>query len=191
MIHFDVNSSSPHKNNHSSTSDRWEYSKSCFKENARTFSKNSTIQENIRISRLKKRLRNLNKKENFKPKIKPMIENFQDELYRLESKQAKVLNFMLTSGGNWRKKEAPRLFPKHLKDRICNIKQYLNYIAMTINKKTFSNPKDIIKSAKNVTKKFKPRRQLPKLLLLNFLSKFLTERKYIINDLSFARQKYL
>ena len=62
---------------------------------------------------------------------------------------------------------------------------------MTINKKTLSNPKDIIKSAKNVTKKFTPRRQLPKLLLLNFLSKFLTERKYIINDLSFVRQKYL
>ena len=59
------------KNNHSSASDWWENTKSSFKENTRTFSKNSTTQENIRISRLQ----NLYKKENFKPEIKPMIEN--------------------------------------------------------------------------------------------------------------------
>ena len=57
------------KINHSSASNRWKYTESCFKENGRTFSKNSTNQENIRISRLKKRLRNLYKKENFKPEI--------------------------------------------------------------------------------------------------------------------------
>ena len=34
----------------------------------------------------KKRLRNFYKKENFKPEIKPMNENFQDELYQLENK---------------------------------------------------------------------------------------------------------
>ena len=28
-------------------------------------------------------------KENFEPKIKPMIENLQNELYQLENKQAK------------------------------------------------------------------------------------------------------
>ena len=43
------------KSNHSSESDWWEYTKSCFKENARAFSKNSTT-PNITISRLKKRL---------------------------------------------------------------------------------------------------------------------------------------
>ena len=37
------------KNNHSSVSDWWEYTKCCFEENARNFSKNSTSQENIRI----------------------------------------------------------------------------------------------------------------------------------------------
>ena len=36
-----------------------------------------------------KRLRNIYKKENFKPEIKPMIENLQDELYKLENKYAK------------------------------------------------------------------------------------------------------
>ena len=38
------------------------------------------IQENIRISILKRRLQNLYKKENFKLEIKPMVENLQDEL---------------------------------------------------------------------------------------------------------------
>ena len=38
------------------------------------------IQENIRISILKRRLQNLYKKENFKLEIKPMTEYSQDEL---------------------------------------------------------------------------------------------------------------
>ena len=37
---------------------------------------------------------------------------------------------------------------------------------MIINPNTLSNPKDVIKSAKNIMKNFTPRRQLPKVLLL-------------------------
>ena len=48
--------------------------------NARTFSKNSNTEESIRISRLKKRLRKLYNKENFKPEIKLITENLLDEL---------------------------------------------------------------------------------------------------------------
>ena len=44
------------KNNYSSASDWWENKKSSFKENTRTFSKNSPLKDNIKISRLKKRL---------------------------------------------------------------------------------------------------------------------------------------
>ena len=47
------------------------------------------IQENIRIPILKRRLRMLCKKENFKSEVKQMIENLQDELYELENKQTK------------------------------------------------------------------------------------------------------
>ena len=83
------------------------------------------IQENIRISILKRRLRNLYKKENIKPEIKPMIENLQDELSQLENKQPKVLNF---ANIRWELegKKCSKTFFK-LKDRICKIKQYLNY----------------------------------------------------------------
>ena len=34
-------------------------------------------------------MRNLYKKETFKPEIKPMIQNVQDGLYQLKNKQAK------------------------------------------------------------------------------------------------------
>ena len=52
------------------------------------FSKNSTKHENIRLSRLKTRLRNLYKKEKFKSEIKPIIENLSDKLYQLENGRA-------------------------------------------------------------------------------------------------------
>ena len=41
------------KNNYSTASGWWEYTKHCFKENAKILSKNSAIQENITISRKK------------------------------------------------------------------------------------------------------------------------------------------
>ena len=56
-------------------------------------SKSSTTQGNIRVSRLKKRLWNFYKKENFKPEIKPVIENLQDGRYQLQNKQAKGAKF--------------------------------------------------------------------------------------------------
>ena len=74
------------KNNHPSASDWWENTKSAFKENARTFSENSTTEENIRIPR---RQQKRCKRENFKLEIKPRIENLQDELYQLKNSQAK------------------------------------------------------------------------------------------------------
>ena len=55
------------------------------------FLKKSTTQENIKILTLNKRLQNLKtaQRENFKPEIKLMIENLQNNIYQLENKQAK------------------------------------------------------------------------------------------------------
>ena len=44
---------------HSLAGNRWEYINSSLKKNAITFSENSNTQENIRISRLKKRILNI------------------------------------------------------------------------------------------------------------------------------------
>ena len=48
----------------------------------------------------KKNTEKLKKRKSFKPEIKPMIENFQDELYQLENKQAKCVK--LQSNIRWK-----------------------------------------------------------------------------------------
>ena len=90
----------------------------------------------------------MHKKENFKPEIKPMIENLQDELYQLENKQAKGAK-LRASIRSCRAENAPKLSSKYLKDRICKIKQYLNYILMIINQNILA----ILRSFLNLQKK--------------------------------------
>ena len=94
------------KNSHSSASNWWEYSKYCFKENAKILSENSTTQDlvlkrtlerfpkflplkKLEFQNQKKKTMKFVQKENFEPKIKPMIENLQDQLYQYENKQGK------------------------------------------------------------------------------------------------------
>ena len=61
-----------------------------------------------------------------------MNENLQDEPCQLENKQAKGAK-LCANIRSWRAKNAPKLSSKYLKDRICKIKQYLDYILMIIN----------------------------------------------------------
>ena len=56
-------------------------------------------------------------KENFEPKIKPMIENLQYKLYQLENKQAKSAK-LRANIRSWTAKNAQKLSSKYLKDRI-------------------------------------------------------------------------
>ena len=67
-----------------------------------------------------------------------MIENLQDEIYQLENEQAKSTK-LRANIRSWRAKNAPKLSSKYLKDRICKIKQYLNYILMIINQNILAN----------------------------------------------------
>ena len=66
----------------------------CLKKNAMTFFQNSTTQENIRISILKKRLKKLCKKENFTPESKPMTEFSRMNYVNRKVNMQKVQNFM-------------------------------------------------------------------------------------------------
>ena len=138
------------KSNHSSASNRWKYIKYCFKENGRTFSKTSTSQGNIRISRLKKRLRNLYKKENFKPEIKSVIKNLQEELYQLENKQAKCAKLRAKIKWELEGEKRSKTFFKVLEGRNMQ-NQTISEIYTDDNKsKHSSNPNDILKSAKTL-----------------------------------------
>ena len=77
-----------------------------------------------------------------------MIENLEDELYQLENKHAKGAK-LRANIRSWRPKNVPKLSSKYLKDRICKIKQYLNYILMIINQNILA----ILRTFLNLQKK--------------------------------------
>ena len=109
-----------------------------------------------------------------------MIQNLQDDFYQLENKQAKGAKLRAYIRWELEGEKYSKAFSKVLERQNLQ-----NQIISEL------YPKDIFKSAKKIVKHFKPRRQLPKLLLLNVLAKFLTERKFLVNNLTFVRQKYL
>ena len=61
---------------------------------------------------------------------------------------------------------------------------------MIINQNILAILRTFLNLQKRLMKNYTPNK-LPQLLLLNFLSKFPTERKYLMNTLIFVRQKYL
>ena len=142
---------------------------------------------------MKKRLRSLykKKKENFKPEIKPITENLKYELYQLENKQAKSAKLNANIIWELESEKSPETFFKVLERQNLQ-NQTISELYTDDNKSKFcSNLKDFSNLQKKIVRHFTPRRQLPKLLLLNFLPKSLTERKYLMNKLTFVRRKYL
>ena len=106
-----------------------------------------------------------------------MIENLQDELYQLKNKQAKGAK--LRSNRRWRAKNA---FFKVLERQNMQNQTIFELYTDDNKSKYSSNPKDILKSAKT---NYEALHQIPQLLILNLLAKFLTERKYLMNTLIF------
>ena len=119
-----------------------------------------------------------------------MTENLKDELYQLENKQAKGAKLCGNISRSWRAKNVPKLSLKYLKERICKIKQYLNYILMIINQNILAIPRAFLSQKKRIVKNSTPSK-LPQLLLSSFLAKLLTERKHLMETLIFVRRKYL
>ena len=62
-----------------------------------------------------------------------MIEILQDELFQLENKQAKGDELRANIRWGLEGKKWSKPFSEYLKDRICKIKQYMNYILVIIN----------------------------------------------------------
>ena len=77
-----------------------------------------------------------------------MIENLKDELYQLENKQEKGTK-LRDDIRSWRAKNAPKLSSKYLKDRICKLKQYSNYILMIINQNILAILRTFLNLQKN------------------------------------------
>ena len=87
---------------------------SCFKENARTFSKNFTTQENIRISRLKEDCKTSTKKKTSNQKLHQSLKTCKMNFINQKTNEQKVLNLVLTIDRRWRRKNAPKLSSKYL-----------------------------------------------------------------------------
>ena len=132
----------------------WVNTKSSFKENARTFSESSATQENIRISKPKKRLRNLYEKKISNQKSNQWLKNCKMKFINTKTNKQKVLNFVLTLGRSWRAKKAPKVSSEYFEDRICKFKQYLNYILMIINQNILRTFLNLQKSSKAATTEF-------------------------------------
>ena len=117
-----------------------------------------------------------------KLEIKTMIENLLDELYQLENKEAKCAKLRANIRWELEGKKCFKMFFKVLeKQNLQN--QTISELYTDDNKSKYSsNPKDIFKSEKKIMKIDTLRRQLPKLLILNLLAKFLTEKKYLMNN---------
>ena len=106
-------------------------------------------------------------KENFEPKIKPIIENLQNELYQLKKNQAKDAKLR----ANIRQElEGSKTFFRVLQRQNMQI-QTIFELHTDDNKSKYS--KEILKSAKKLMKNYTPSK-LPHVLLWNFLAKFLT-----------------
>ena len=153
----------------------------CFKDNGRTFSRNSNTQRYIRISRLRKSLQNLCKKENFKPEIKSIIKNLQDELSQFQNKQANGAKPHAKIKWELEGEKCSKPFFKVLESRnIQNQTQSKLYIDDNKSKHS-SNSTDILKSAKYFYKKLYNKETSPKTVTNKFLSK-ISNRKKISNE---------
>ena len=120
-----------------------------------------------------------------------MTENLQDELYQLENKRAKAVKLRVNIRWGLGGEKCSKCFFKVLERKNLQNQTISELYTDDYKSKYSSNPKDIFKSAKSFMKSFAQRRHLPKLLLLNFLANFLTERKYLKNNLTFVKRKYL
>ena len=87
----------------------------------------------------------------------------------------------------------PNFLQSTWKTESAIFKQYLNYIYWCgdINQNILAVLRTFSELLKKFMKNSAPRRQLPKLQLLNFFAKFLTERKSLMKTLTFARGKHL
>ena len=165
------------RNTYSSISDWWEYTKCQIKVNTKDFSINYAKQENIRISKIKKRLQNVYKKEKFKPKMKHLANNLQDELYSLESKQARGAKTCANIRWDLEGEKWSQIFFKILERQNMQDQTILELYTDDKKPKYFDNPKDILKSAKKFYENLYTRENVPESAVSELLNKIPINRK--------------
>ena len=131
----------------------------------------------------------LPQKENFKPEIEPMIENWQGELYQLEKKCANGAK--LCANIRWElackkyRKTFLKVFERHNLQNQIIFELYPND-----NKSKYSsNPEDIFKCAKKVYEKLCNKETTSKAATTKFLSKISNRKKKSIEQFNLWEAK--
>ena len=106
-----------------------------------------------------------------------MIENLQDHLYQLKQKQVKSVKPYTNIRWELDCKKCSKTFCKVLERQNLQNQISLNYTLMIINQNVLAILWTFPNLQKHFIKLITPRRQPPKLVLLNFLATLLTETK--------------
>ena len=126
---------------------------------------------------MKRRLRNLYYKENFKPEIKPKIENLKNKLYQLENKQAKGGKLCTNIRWDLEGRKCSKTFFKVL-ERQNMQNQTLSELYTDDNKSKYStNLKDIFKSEKKSYEKLYTKETTSIATTIEFPSNILIRKK--------------
>ena len=166
------------ENNHSSAKDRWKYTKSCFKENARNSKFNhSRKYQNFKTEKeVTKPIRKINPNQKLNQLSKIYKMNFTNQ----KTNKQKVLP--KTSRSN--------TFFKVLERKNMQNQTRSEFILMIINQNILASLLAFSNLKKYSMKNFTPKKKLSKLPLLNLLTKFLVERTYLMNNFTFVRLKF-
>lgn len=103
----------------------------------------------------------------------------------------KVQNFVLILNRSWKATNVSKLFSKYLKYKICKIKPFPSHMLMIRKQNIVVTLLIFLNQLKTFMKNLRLNRQPLKVPLLYFLAKFLTEKKFQINDFTFDRLKFL
>ena len=116
-------------------------------------------------------MQNLYKKENFKPEIKSIIKNLQDELYKLENKQAKGAKLCVKIKWELEGEKCSKIIFKVLERRNMQNQKISELYTDDNKSKHSSNSTDILKSAKNFYEKLYTKETTSKTATTDLISK--------------------
>ena len=117
------------------------------------------------------------KKENFKPEIRPFINNLQDELYSLESKEAKGAKIRANIRWDLEGEKCSKSFFNILERQHMQNQTISELYIDDEKSKTSENPKDILNSAKKFYESLYTREKISQPAINKLLNKILINKK--------------
>ena len=119
----------------------------------------------------------MHKKENFKPEVKALINNLQDELYSLESKQARGARIRANIRWDLEGEKCSKSFFKILERQHMQNQTISESCTDDRKSKVSSNPEDKLNSAKNFYENLYTREKISQLATNELLNKITTNKK--------------